>query len=88
MNTLPLIQVDHPRIRPVDKFDALERFSAAMQSIQMYREDIASDAEFAEEEGLHRSLAAEIGSALIALNQLPAEWKALFDPEFRKAVSP
>lgn len=88
MNTLSIITFHKPVVaRPIDKFDALERFSAAMQSIRMYREDIAtSDAEFAAEHGLTDSLAEHVARALIALSQLPAEWRVIFEPEFRQAT--
>jgi hypothetical protein len=87
MNTQsPAIKLPVPTPRPVDKFDALERFCAAMQSIRMYREDIVSDPEFAEEEGLTVNLAEQIGHAAMALDQLPADWRPMFEVEFQKAV--
>lgn len=85
-------------ISAVNKFDALERFCAAMQNIKSYREEIASgekwilmypeDTEATLDDGFWTDrLASALGSAHIALAQMPDEWRVLMMPEL-EGVAP
>jgi hypothetical protein len=96
MNTaLPIWKPSKPVVRPVSKWDALERFAAAMQAIPGYRQDMADEADYIREfpddtEGevgfWEKRLAESIGSATIAFHQLPADLQALLRSDFEQAV--